>query len=543
MCTSRLWMSVSREVACARGCATRVASRATRLLCMALMRLAHLDGLRFFLALWVVVFHTSGSGGGWPLGKGNPPYENRGELLWKLNRLVSTWLEQAAVRSGVVVFVILSGFTMHWVHGSERMRFRFVEIADFYVKRFDRVLLSTWVTMGVSMLIPMLLFGKWPDLAKAFGCSFFLYEWVMPLVTPDSSNYSWSCPNFPAWAIGAAFLPSWVLYPLVTRPLLQRLGACGLLVSACAMFGLSFGFDLVAAFGMMNQTAVAADEWPDKHDRHRTEMMYVFPPFWLPPFAFGAACAGLVRLRYPAGDASALRCAGGADRLQPANEATPLVASPYEEAMANASATESSAVQWPPSRATAWRWVCMATADLSAIGFILLISIMPTRSGKLQSERHQILLMHSIMPFVGLHFIAASAGPHPGLFGSLFRHAIPVSLSKYSFEAYLWHIPLLQILTCWGSTMHCYSDSHPPATENMATYVAFLVLVWVVAGTYAEYVQNPLTARTRRAFRAWKDRQVDDGKDFASAAECALAAGRPCGRLAQRMCAGMLDQL
>lgn len=210
--------------------------------------LSHLVGARCVLTIWILADHfLHGS---------------------------SVLVDRANV--AVDCFIIMSGFVTHWAYGARELH-RWPLLAQFYVRRILRVLLTTYLAMGVAAAL-MIATAQPPDGAHMLRCILFVESWLQP--------ENW-CPNGQTWTI-AALLPSWLLYP-AWRWLLEaveaRGGARGLAVLLLGLWASSLGPSL---FLFLLQGG-----WLSMRQHNYA---YVWPPSQLADFAVGATAASLARL-------------------------------------------------------------------------------------------------------------------------------------------------------------------------------------------------------------------------------------------------------
>lgn len=192
-------------------------------------RLEYVAGTRFVASLWIVCQHFS-------------PHSSHGELvkvLWRSN-------------VGVDYFIVLSGFVTHW--GKKKVT------RSWFVRRFGRVLTSTYVSMVFAIII-LALQGAHLDPGHVARCFLLVEPWWQP-------NY-W-CPNGQIWTV-AALVPAWLAYPLL-RP-----GWC------LGVLALVMPCVTLAMLGRPNPN-------PNLH-----EWLYLWPPAQFLDFVLGTCCAELAK--------------------------------------------------------------------------------------------------------------------------------------------------------------------------------------------------------------------------------------------------------
>mmetsp|Transcript_104611 Transcript_104611/g.223594 ORF Transcript_104611/g.223594 Transcript_104611/m.223594 type:complete len:400 (+) Transcript_104611:99-1298(+) len=173
----------------------------------------------------------------------------------------------------VCFFIVMSGFITHWVYSS---RILGGQLKEFYVRRVGRVVITTWVAMGLGVLV--LYIGDWGlDEAHLLRCFSFLESWRDP--------EDW-CPNGQTWTV-AALLPSWLIYPLTCRGIdlvEKHVGALGLMTCLVALFAASFGAIFVTFIQQGGYISSVQHTWN-----------YIWPPAQLADFAIGAVAAALAQ--------------------------------------------------------------------------------------------------------------------------------------------------------------------------------------------------------------------------------------------------------
>lgn len=164
-------------------------------------RHAHLEGLRGVLVLWVLCHHLTNF----------------------QERTITTRAHMA-----VAAFVQLSGFVTHLSCSGSKTALdnsSCASLTRFYVRRFDRVLFTTWVSMVFDLVVS----GYGGGWTKCLGCFFFVTPWFNPGCQENK------CPNCPSWTIGA-LLPGWLLYPFLLAAIRHLNARCD-----CGMWLLLLG--------------------------------------------------------------------------------------------------------------------------------------------------------------------------------------------------------------------------------------------------------------------------------------------------------------
>lgn len=370
-------------------------------------RLVHLDGARALMALWIVYHH---------LGPKGAPSVFDGIVL--------------RVDVCVEMFALLSGFLMQRSHG----RSEFTSpgsLAAFYVRRLFRVLLVTFVGMAWSLLFQWFASAPLATLHN-FMCFLFLKTWIEP--RPD-------CPDMASWFV-CSMLPCWLLYPLVTRPLLRR--ARGVLpLLAVALWCLAIGPSLAlmaARGGWLSWRGV--------------QVTWFWPPALLPDFALGACCAELARER----PASALLARLGDAALALALLLCLLLPIP--------SAPEGwrGPAIWRPGHYVRWD-------QLSARAAAPLLALWLYASAS------------------GRSAIAARLS-HPGL----------TALGAHAMEVYLFQLPLHDVFLWLRPPAGPWRGL--PWTCDV--FLAYLALLWCVAGLFGGFVADPLEGYVKAKAATWE---------------------------------------
>ncbi len=184
-------------------------------------RIAGIDSLRFFAALWVMISHQ----GAFPLSSGHDP---QSKVAWALNGVYNGSFSGPAA---VILFFLISGFCIHLPYAEGRP----LHIAQFLVRRLVRIsvpmiaaiLLALWagaapssnILIGIpawSLFAELIYYGLYPWLhavarqsgwfvlvAVAFGIAF-----MFCFTAPEGSL------NYPAWGPWGDWivgLPCWLM--------------------------------------------------------------------------------------------------------------------------------------------------------------------------------------------------------------------------------------------------------------------------------------------------------------------------------------------
>eukprot|EP00928_Gymnodinium_smaydae_P070929 TRINITY_DN5465_c0_g2_i1.p1 TRINITY_DN5465_c0_g2~~TRINITY_DN5465_c0_g2_i1.p1 ORF type:complete len:439 (+),score=69.33 TRINITY_DN5465_c0_g2_i1:100-1416(+) len=212
--------------------------------------LPHLTGVRTLVAMMILIHHMS-------------PRKPESSISILIMR----------VDVAVELFMMLSGFMTHYAYGGADTG-SFGSLLAFYVRRLARVCVTTQVGMLICLF--WWWFGSTPVLtASNAGCLLFLKPWMNP--EPD-------CPDAPGWFI-AATIPSWLLYPVVTRRILNGAN------SKIRIFILCFVTWLVA-FGPQLVFLLLNNDWLTWQ---QVKLTWFWPPSQIADFALGAAVAALLK--------------------------------------------------------------------------------------------------------------------------------------------------------------------------------------------------------------------------------------------------------
>jgi len=370
--------------------------------------LVYLNGLRFLLSSWIVCEHFSPQTHG--------------------------FLHAARYRGSVAVhvFVMMSGFVTHWAYGA-RMPTECTPLRQFYIRRFGRVIITTWFTMFLHWAIMHYLFDKVDTFGHVFRCFLFVETWLHP------EPHGQYCPNGASWTV-AALLPSWLLYP-VTCQVLNQVGAkqgasgvCGLLMLGLLLLVLTVGPLLLAYVRHDHFLTIEQGHWG-----------YLWPPAQMPPWALGAVVAALAQRAAP-GEAK------------------------EEE-------SEPSAVQGVMR--AGWGFI----ATLVALAMAYLVLMVPNHDYR---AGYEPLYYQSLAPLTGLWLYGACVAEdsRTNLIAKLCSHDTCVTLGAFSFEVYLFQQPINELFLWF------FADFADKPKEVPIIFVLFVVTVFTTAGLYSRYVQS-----------------------------------------------------
>jgi len=479
-----------------------------------------LSGLRFWLILWVVAFHYY-----YELAPTVRAYSESLPTPSVVDvagiRIVGHGV-QPRVHIAVAGFIALSGFVTHWSYKPTKCALW--PLALWYMKRLDRVLFSTWFWMAFDQLASIGEDGNQASPGWSAVCYSQLAPWVTPTWTAWSwdSTWSWSphalenCPDFPAWTV-AVLIPQWLLYPLVTQPLIAVASARG------GVFGLGALLAAAALLVMLPFVCTLfSDALSGDADGMRAyDFLYFSPISNIPGFFWGAVVAQLACHLAPPPAPS------NAPPLTAADDAESGRAPPHTAKLAP---TASSVAP----TCTHFAACASLIADGCMLGLFVL-TLMPLPSDLSSLVMHALLLPLSTLLFGGFFFGAAVGACHgtqggkpSTTVGSVLRHGgvfawrlggpVSCALGACSFEVYLLHRPLMHV------TLRLTGSQHFTSPLGV---VLLAIVAWGVAKAYSIYVQDPAICAFRGLLRRCEHESKDEGSGSApppaQAAETATA--------------------
>lgn len=121
-------------------------------------------------------------------------------------------------------------------------------------------------------------------------------------------------------------------------------------------------------------------------------------------------------------------------------------------------------------------WIWGSVADILAVLAALMVAFVGDRSGETQA----FLAMERCMGLLAaMYFLFSSAGKSGhGLVQAVLSHASLASLGKYTLYVYLFQEPLFRSI-----------DMLVPLKHSAEGFVFFVLLLWLIAGLYAENVE------------------------------------------------------
>ncbi|CAE8626366.1 unnamed protein product [Polarella glacialis] len=386
-------------------------------------------------------------------------------------------------------FVVLSGFVTHWVCGCRIPRSG-AELRSFYLNRLSRVVLCFWLSVVLSVLISWWersfdLDGIW----HVLRCMFFVSEhWVTHVfqqhnpgdqartmisdqiqashdeVPGDSFQ---SCPNAGTWTV-ESLVPCWLLYPVLSRLLV--------FVEASAE---AWGLALLAlgCWAVWTVPLLMAEMAPGgRMDGYQT-FSYLWPGAWLPDFTVGLVAAALTR-RQVAWDA--------ADELSIGEFNC---GSHQDEASSSSSeAAELGSAECIKLRRRNRGRLADSAAVLLA-SFVIFtpssVGLVPSTAPWLDQKEggREALFSHCFSPLIAAFLVGSSSNSDGagGLVSRLLGKKSLAGLGAYSLEAYLFQEPLFR----------CILHFVPNLSDSAEGFVFFFLLLWLLAGLFAEYVEAP----------------------------------------------------
>jgi len=341
-------------------------------------------------------------------------------------------LKPAVLRAdvGVAFFITMSGFVTHWANEGKNLS-TFAQVKRFYVRRFGRVIITTYVAMLAGIIVDIMN-GHRPRFGHEVRCFLFVETWLEP------DNW---CSNGQTWTV-AALLPSWILYPLmngIVGEVERRGGSFALVVLGMMTWAISFGPSLVRY--------IQQDYWLTLHDHNYN---YLWPPAQIADFTLGVVTASLV--------------------LRQANK---------EDALAEFQAPDDGALLEGRN--------CMNNhvlrglmADFSLLVVFLLVVFTPTSGFQVGWEP---LFDHGVSIFFAIFLYGSAAGNGAGNFAKLTSQKALRAAGAYSFEVYLFQYPVHKLYFIWDKET---------AHNSPEVFMTFFLSLWLVAGLYTEFIEAPI---------------------------------------------------
>jgi len=373
----------------------------------------HLTGVRTLVAMWIVCHHMA---------------------TQRPASSISVFTMRVDV--AVELFMMLSGFMTHYAYGDVDNMSSAGSLLCFYVRRLARVCITAQLAMLCCVF--WLWYGNEPAFtAKTASCMLFLRPWYEP--EPD-------CPDAPMWFV-AALIPSWLLYPLITRRVLSfdGLSSPRALVMVCGALWL-------AALGPALVIIGSQGHWLTWS---QVKFTWFWPPAQLADFALGSAVAALV-------------------------------------------------VKAPPRPSLAKLGdVALATTMLACL--LVPISQKPVSwTGPLFRPGHYIgwdaLSARLASPLLAV-WIYCSSGDDGSVTAKFLSHGLFVSAGAYTLEVYLLQTPL-HALFIWTER-----ELWLPAAST-EVFVMYLWLLWILCVIFVDKVAAPADKWLRNTTATWVDQPL-----------------------------------
>lgn len=333
----------------------------------------------------------------------------------------------------VEYFVLLSGFLSQHIYGYREPPRGASALAKLYVRRLARILLTAQVATLASIFL--LWCGHFEVASwRTLACLFFVQGWAEPAP---------SCPNMPTWYVDA-LLPSWLLYPLVTQPALAAASTLPLPV----FLALGVGLWLAAAGPSLALMAFSSSwlSW------RQVTFTWFWPPAQLADFALGAFVAAAVR-RMPPPRAAGILADVAITGLLLACFFAPLPEKPEGW---------DGPAQWRPGHYMCWE-------QLTGRGSAPLLAA----------------FLYGCCGRGGKSSCAASVLSHKAL----------VALGSYTLEVYLFQAPLRSAFIWIAPPFKKATWLWPGFEWGPDVFFAYLLLLWLLSGLFAELVAQPLQRR------------------------------------------------
>jgi peptidoglycan/LPS O-acetylase OafA/YrhL len=229
-----------------------------------------LTGLRFFLALWVVIYHQTAT-------------ENYlGPLMARLPGSVFCFLRTGYVAVGV--FFVLSGFVLSYSHSLAR-RFSSSQLVSFAVARFARIYPT--YCFGLLLIAPFIavtLLGRWSAAAATTEVAKAILNWTLLQSWVPRAAFSW---NAPGWSLSdEAFF--YCCFPLLGIALWKLSRLRSILVVALVIWAAALVAPLIAFIAPLRPFGIApATSAPWDANPFWANLISCNPLLRLPDFCIG----------------------------------------------------------------------------------------------------------------------------------------------------------------------------------------------------------------------------------------------------------------
>jgi len=295
------------------------------------------------------------------------------------------------------------------------------------------------LTAQVTMIL-MCLYGLIGGSPVPFGRSISCFIFVKAWYDPMPD-----CPNVATWFV-ASLIPAWLLYPVFLQPFLARASERPprrLQILTCTAW--------VASILPMLFLMVANRHWLSWH---QVLFTYYWPPAQLADFTLGSCVAALAKKLPPSSPRSGARADAAIGIVLLTCLLMPLPGVPPDW---------DGPKTWRPGHWMQWEQLSARLASPFLAAFLYFSMKSGSRVAALLS--------------------------HPSL----------VSLGEYTLEVYLFQAPVRNLFI-WLS---------PPAPMwkglrwGAEVFVAYLLVLWIVAGVFVEHVSKPVQAKVSSATSAW----------------------------------------
>lgn len=374
-------------------------------------QLPQLTGVRTLVATWILMHHMA------------PQKPASGISIFVMR-----------VDVAVEMFFMLSGFMTHYAYGDKDFTSSAGSLISFYVRRLARVCLTTQA--GMLFCIFWWWFGGKEVLTlHSLSCLTFTRTWYDP--EPD-------CPDAPGWFV-AALIPSWILYPIVTRRvLMDNSSSPRSLLRLCGILWL-------AAIGPGVVMIILQGDWMSWQ---QIKLTWFWPPSQIADFALGAAVAAL---------------------LQAA----------------------------PPAKSTGVYADVIFVFVLAVCIFLPVAETPDDWTGPIFRPGHYMawdgLLARLSAPFLAAWIYYSSSGDC--ISARFMSHSILVPAGAYTLEVYLFQTPLHDLFTWTKEVMWL-----PEASTEV--FVMYMFLLWVVSVMFVDLLATPADKWLRGATNEWTDKPL-----------------------------------
>ena len=461
-----------------------------------------LSGARFVLSFWVLVFHTT----------------------WKFGMWHDTAIHHAYI--GVSFFIVLAGFSTHYAYTGHDLAPRGQvqrTLLHYTLRRVDRIVLSTWVSMAAAQIIEGSFHFGWTTW-HILRCYTFI-----EFLTGDLNEYVGatplfgSCPNGPTWTI-SCLLFCWLTYPLY-QPLLDRL------VTPNGHVGRLLGFTLLFNIASLLPQYIVL--WSTAYPTGAMNAIHTWPPTYIADFLCGCAAAGCVKAHAKSFSRPEADVVDGSAALL--EEGVRNGGGPMAEdakAVRGGGGGGGGGVRHLRMRGHLADLLALALLifvfNFSALGNEGLIARLygiPSDYKRTKDDTSVGLGCHLWSAYAAAWvYCVCASNEGAGLLPKLLRHPALTSLGNYAFHMYLFTLPnkffwqWVFDQRIWGegyapmweptvNLTELYTDSfydtrHKDKLQASQAWTLEFVSLMLVSGFYAHLVEEPLVQR----FRRWSDR-------------------------------------